>query len=43
MRQTPIIADRDGMNDAALRTRAVAAARGDAPFDVLISGGTCHR
>jgi len=40
MRQTPIIADRDGMNDAALRTRAVAAARGDAPFDVLISGGT---
>ncbi|WP_291158448.1 adenine deaminase [Ensifer sp. SSB1] len=26
--------------DAALRTRAVAAARGDAPFDVLISGGT---
>ncbi|PVE51388.1 adenine deaminase [Rhizobium rhizogenes] len=40
MRETPIIADRDGMNDAALRTRAVAAARGDAPFDVLISGGT---
>ncbi len=40
MRQTPIIADRDGMNDAALRTRAVAAARGDAPFDVLISDGT---
>ncbi|UAX97750.1 amidohydrolase family protein [Ensifer adhaerens] len=26
--------------DATLRTRAVAAARGDAPFDVLISGGT---
>lgn len=40
MREKPIIADRDGMNDAALRTRAVAAARGDAPFDVLISGGT---
>ncbi len=40
MRETPIIADRDGMNDAVLRTRAVAAARGDAPFDVLISGGT---
>jgi adenine deaminase len=40
MSETPIIADRDGMNDAALRTRAVAAARGDAPFDVLISGGT---
>ncbi|MDR6100663.1 adenine deaminase [Agrobacterium larrymoorei] len=40
MRDTPIIADRDGMNDASLRTRAVAAARGDAPFDVLISGGT---
>ncbi|WP_312806872.1 adenine deaminase [Agrobacterium cavarae] len=40
MRETPIIADRDGMNDAALRTRAVAAARGDAPFDVLISDGT---
>ncbi|TBN19655.1 adenine deaminase [Agrobacterium cavarae] len=40
MSQKPIIADRDGMNDAALRTRAVAAARGDAPFDVLISGGT---
>ncbi|MEH3127292.1 adenine deaminase [Agrobacterium cavarae] len=40
MREKPIIADRDGMNDAALRTRAVAAARDDAPFDVLISGGT---
>ncbi|WP_113260426.1 adenine deaminase [Agrobacterium cavarae] len=40
MREKPIIADRDGMNDAALRTRVVAAARGDAPFDVLISGGT---
>ncbi len=40
MRDTPIIADRDGMNDAVLRTRAVAAARDDAPFDVLISGGT---
>lgn len=39
MSEKPIIADRDGMNDAALRTRAVAAARGDAPFDVLISGG----
>ncbi|WP_313557426.1 adenine deaminase [Agrobacterium cavarae] len=40
MREKPIIADRDGMNDAVLRTRAVAAARGDTPFDVLISGGT---
>ncbi|MGP4692517.1 adenine deaminase [Agrobacterium cavarae] len=40
MSQKPIIADRDGMNDAALRTRAVAAARGDAPFGVLISGGS---
>jgi len=40
MSEKPIIADRDGMNDAVLRTRAVAAARGDAPFDVLISGGT---
>lgn len=28
------------LNDDALRTRAVAAARGDAPFDVLIAGGT---
>lgn len=40
MNEKPIIADRDGMNDAVLRTRAVAAARDDAPFDVLISGGT---
>ncbi|MGG2478889.1 adenine deaminase, partial [Rhizobium sp. BR5] len=28
------------LNDEALRTRAVAAARGDAPFDILINGGT---
>ncbi len=28
------------LDDADLRTRAVAAARGDAPFDVLIAGGT---
>ncbi|MCW0983482.1 adenine deaminase [Agrobacterium sp. BT-220-3] len=28
------------LNDDVLRTRAVAAARGDAPFDVLITGGT---
>lgn len=28
------------LNDDALRTFAVAAARGDAPFDVLIAGGT---
>jgi len=28
------------LTDDALRTRAVIAARGDAPFDVLISGGT---
>jgi adenine deaminase len=40
MTEHPIIVDRDGMNDAALRARAVAAARGDAPFDLLISGGT---
>lgn len=40
MSETSIIVDRDGMNDADLRTRAVAAARGDAPFDILISGGT---
>ena len=40
MTEQPIIVDRDGMNDAELRAKAVAAARGDAPFDVLISGGT---
>ncbi len=40
MSETSIVVDRDGMNDADLRTRAVAAARGDAPFDILISGGT---
>ncbi|MFK3690122.1 adenine deaminase [Agrobacterium tumefaciens] len=28
------------LNDEALRTRAVAAARGDQPFDILIAGGT---
>lgn len=28
------------LTDDALRSRAVAAARGDAPFDVLVSGGT---
>lgn len=28
------------INSNALRTRAVAAARGDAPFDILITGGT---
>ncbi|SDX47959.1 Adenine deaminase [Albimonas donghaensis] len=28
------------LNDPALRDRAVAAARGDAPFDLLIAGGT---
>ncbi|MBW8789634.1 MAG: adenine deaminase, partial [Rhizobium leguminosarum] len=27
------------LNDPALRARAVTAARGDAPFDVLITGG----
>jgi adenine deaminase len=27
------------LNDASLRARAVAAARGDAPFDILITGG----
>ena len=40
MRETSIILDRDGLNDADLRTRGVTAARGDAPFDILISGGT---
>ncbi|WP_226780623.1 adenine deaminase [Oceaniglobus trochenteri] len=30
----------DDLNDAALRDRAVAAARGDAPFDLLITGAT---
>lgn len=30
----------DDLNVEALRSRAVAAARGDAPFDVLITGGT---
>ncbi|MBZ6077744.1 adenine deaminase [Microvirga puerhi] len=29
----------DDLNDRALRDRAVAAARGDAPFDLLIAGG----
>ncbi|HEY1145439.1 MAG TPA: hypothetical protein VGE84_03775, partial [Allosphingosinicella sp.] len=33
-RQEPI-----DLNDPALRARAVAAARGDAPFDMLITGG----
>ncbi|WP_320198080.1 adenine deaminase [Agrobacterium sp. rho-13.3] len=40
MREAGIIVDRDAMNDDALRARAVAAARGDQPFDILISGGT---
>lgn len=40
MRDKTIIVDRDGMIDDALRSRAVAAARGDQPFDILISGGT---
>ncbi|MCI9864375.1 adenine deaminase [Rhizobium skierniewicense] len=40
MRGKTIIVDRDGMIDDALRSRAVAAARGDQPFDILISGGT---
>ena len=40
MTEQPIIIDRDGMNDDALRARAVAAARGDAPFDILVCGGT---
>ncbi|WP_337271137.1 adenine deaminase [Oryzifoliimicrobium ureilyticus] len=31
---------RHGLNDENLRGRAVAAARGDEPFDILISGGT---
>lgn len=40
MKEQMIIVDRDGMNDDALRARTVAAARGDRPFDILISGGT---
>lgn len=40
MKDKTIIVDRDGMIDDALRSRAVAAARGDQPFDILISGGT---
>jgi adenine deaminase len=35
-----IIADVNEFNDAELRDRAVVAARGDAPFDILITGGT---
>lgn len=37
--QSPIREPVD-LNDDALRARAVAAARGDAAFDVLITGGT---
>ncbi|KXG83960.1 adenine deaminase [Agrobacterium bohemicum] len=40
MKEQTLIVDRDGMNDDALRARTVAAARGDQPFDILISGGT---
>ncbi len=40
MKEQTIIVDRDGMNDDTLRAHAVAAARGDRPFDILISGGT---
>ncbi|MES5099452.1 adenine deaminase [Agrobacterium sp. BA1120] len=40
MKEQTIIVDRDGMNDDTLRAHAVAAARGDQPFDILISGGT---
>lgn len=32
--------ERNDLNDAGLRARAVAAARGDAGFDVLVAGGT---
>lgn len=35
-----IITDVHAFNDAALRHRAVEAARGDAPFDIMITGGT---
>ncbi|RWX79232.1 adenine deaminase [Neorhizobium lilium] len=35
-----IIADVNAFNDPDLRTRAVEAARGDRPFDILITGGT---
>ena len=34
------IQEPDDLAEPALRRRAVAAARGDAPFDVLIAGGT---
>jgi len=37
---TSVMTEPADLNDADLRTRAVAAARGAAPFDVLISGGT---
>ncbi|KAA3512939.1 adenine deaminase [Agrobacterium rosae] len=40
MKQQTIIVDRDGMIEDTLRARTVAAARGDQPFDILISGGT---
>lgn len=40
MKEQTVIVDRYGMNDDALRARAVAAARGDQPFDILICGGT---
>ena len=35
-----IVTDIYGFTDAGLRDRAVIAARGDAPFDILITGGT---
>lgn len=35
-----MIAEPHDLNDPTLRARAVAAARGDAPFDLLIRGGT---
>ncbi|MEE3098381.1 MAG: amidohydrolase family protein, partial [Pseudomonadota bacterium] len=34
------VAEPQDLNDAELRDRAVAVARGDAPFDLLIAGGT---
>ena len=34
------LAEPADLNDDTLRARAVAAARGDQPFDVLITGGT---
>ena len=38
-----IMGEPHDLDDMDLRSRAVAAARGDAPFDVLIAGGIAGR